>query len=55
MEKKCFFFTQIGLRLMAFGQLSKWLEQNDIPQGMKSFEKRSYSDHDNESNTTKKC
>jgi hypothetical protein len=38
---------------MAFGQLSKWLEQNDIPQGMKSFEKRSYSDHDNQSNTEK--
>ncbi len=31
---------------MAFGQLSKWLEQNDISQ----VHKRSYSDDDNQSN-----
>ncbi|CAF4216916.1 unnamed protein product, partial [Adineta steineri] len=46
--------AQIGLRFMAFGQLNKWFEQCDIPQMMLSFQKRSYSDDDNESNSVKR-
>ncbi|CAF3838809.1 unnamed protein product [Rotaria sordida] len=47
--------AQIGLRFMAFGQLNKWFEQYDIPKVMKSFQKRSYTDHENQVSVKRQC
>ncbi|CAF3977237.1 unnamed protein product [Rotaria sp. Silwood2] len=47
--------AQIGLRFMAFEQLNKWLEQYDIPKVMKSFQKRSYPDDQNQVAAKRQC
>ncbi|CAF4703518.1 unnamed protein product [Rotaria sp. Silwood1] len=47
--------AQIGLRFMAFGQLNKWLKQYDIPKMMKSFQKRSYSDDEDQVAAKRPC
>ncbi|CAF4039152.1 unnamed protein product [Adineta steineri] len=47
--------AQTGLRLMSFGQLTKWFEQSTNSQLMFSLSKRPYSDSDNNNSTKRQC
>ncbi|CAF0848186.1 unnamed protein product [Rotaria sordida] len=47
--------AQIGLRLMSFGQLTKWLEQSNIHQLMVSLSKRSLPDCDDQIRVKRQC
>ncbi|CAF4332680.1 unnamed protein product, partial [Rotaria sp. Silwood2] len=47
--------AQMGLRLMSFGQLMKWLEQSKIHQLMVSLPKRSLSDMDDQIRVKRQC
>ncbi|UJR20861.1 hypothetical protein I4U23_023971 [Adineta vaga] len=47
--------AQIGLRLLAFGQINSWFEQHNILTSTISFPKRSYSDDDNQNSVKRQC
>ncbi|CAF1161055.1 unnamed protein product [Rotaria sp. Silwood1] len=47
--------AQIGLRLMSFGQLTKWLEQSKIHQLMVLLSKRSLPDPDDQIRVKRQC